>query len=202
MADLYARLSDVGFPRAYVRDRILPDWWDDALGADSGNRRLAELAISRTLKIPLRELVESGVPLSLGGASQVRFKRWQDVERDKLAPAVAVARRVCELLLSHPKNLPAYRLEGCRPESLRERILAQHQYVTLPLLLQHAWNYGVPIVHLDSLPVGSKRGRDGMAFTVDGRPCIALASSKKSPAWLIWHLPHETGHVAHGHVQT
>lgn len=201
MTDLYARLQDVGFPRAYVRDRILPDWWEDELAHEPGNRRIAEMVISRTLKISLHSLVDPKAPLSLEGARAVRFKHWQDADEVRLLPAVALARRIFELLLSCAKTLPSCRLEGYDPKELRERILAQTQYVTLEALLRRCWDLGVPVVHLDSLPTGAKRV-DGMAFTVGDRPCIALASSKRSPAWLIWHLAHEMGHVARGHLRT
>jgi len=201
MTDLYSRLDEVGFPRSYVRDRILPEWWEDDLAYDPGNRRLAEMVISRTLKISLHSLIDPSAPLSLEGAREVRFKHWQDADQMNLLPAVALARRIFELLLSCAKILPTYRLEGCDPKALRERILAQSQYVTLGRLLQHSWDFGVPVVHLDSLPRGAKRV-DGMAFCIGGRPCIALASARRSPAWLMWHLAHEMGHVARGHLQT
>jgi Zn-dependent peptidase ImmA (M78 family) len=200
MTDIYARLGEVGFPKAYVRDRILPDWWDDDLASDPGNRRLAELAISRTLKIPLAELVDADAALSLKRAAGVRFKRWKDAGEDKLAPAVAIARRVCELLLSCAKNLPDLRLEGFTAEQLREQVMAQQQYIHFPALLRYAWDSGVPVVHLEELPKGSKRV-DGMALMISGRPCIVLASSKRSPAWMIWHLAHELGHIAAGHLK-
>lgn len=201
MTDLYCRLDGVGFPRSYVKNRILPDWWEDELARDPGNRRLAELAISRTLKIPLQSLVEPDAPLSLEGAREVRFKRWQSAGQELLLPAVTVARRIFELLLSCATSLPSYRLEGSDPDALRDRILAGSQYVTLSDLLRFSWDFGVPVVHLDVLPDGAKRV-DGMAFCVGGRPCIALSSAKRSPAWLIWHLAHEMGHVACGHLRT
>ena len=197
--DLYDRLEAVGFPRAYVRENILPDWWEDDLARDPGNRRLAELVISRTLKIPLPSLVEPRSPLTLEGAAEVRFKRRQDVEPPDLLPAVAVARRIFELLFACARDLPAFALEGGDPEALRELILSRSSCVDLPGLLQISWELGVPVVHLDSLPQGAKRV-DGMAFCVAGRPCIALASFRKSPAWLTWHLAHEMGHVARGHL--
>jgi Zn-dependent peptidase ImmA (M78 family) len=200
MTDIYARLGEVGFPKAYVRDRILPDWWDDDLASDPGNRRLAEMAISRTLKIPLAELVDTKAALSLRCSTGVRFKHWKDADEDKLAPAVAVARRIGELLLSCAKVLPDFRLEGFAAAQLRERVLSQQQYIHFPALLRHAWDFGVPVVHLEALPKGSKRV-DGMALTISGRPCIVLASSKRSPAWMIWHLAHELGHVAAGHLK-
>jgi IrrE N-terminal-like domain len=198
--DLYDRLEAVGFPRAYVRESILPDWWEDELAREPGNRRLAELVISRTLKIPLASLVDAGSSLTLEGAEEVRFKRRQDVEPPELLPAVAIARRIFELLFACARNLPAFALEGGDPEALRELILSRSSCVDLPGLLQSSWELGVPVVHLDSLPKGAKRV-DGMAFCVAGRPCIALASFRKSPAWLTWHLAHEMGHVARGHLR-
>jgi hypothetical protein len=184
-----------------VKESILPEWWEDDLAHDAGTRRLAAMAISRTLKIPLQDLVDSEIALSLERCQEVRFKHWQDVEQAKLLPAVTIARRVCELLASCATNLPQYRLNGILPGQLRERILAHHKYVTLPVLVRLAWDFGVPVVYLNSLPTGSKRV-DGMAFTLDdGRPFIALASSKRSPAFLIWHLAHELGHIASGHLE-
>lgn len=192
MTDLYIRLDQVGLSRGYVRDRILPDWWEDRLADDPGNRRLAEMAISRTLKIPLQDLASKATPLTLG-SGQVRFKRWQDADQRRLIPAVAIARRACELVLACSKSLPAFKLEEYPATALRNRILAQDQYVTLTNLLHHAWDFGVPVVHLESLPDEAKR-LDGMALLVEGRPCIALASSRRSPAWIIWHLAHESRH--------
>lgn len=199
MRDLYRRLDQVGFPKAYVRTRILPDWWEDGLAQEPGNRRLAEMAIARTLSIPLATLVAPDEPIRLDGDKQVRFLRRQGVEEPKLLPAIAIARRVAELAVSAAVDLPSFRLEGVDPAELRERLLAHSQYVTLSSLATAAWDFGVPVVHVSSLPKGAKRV-DGMAFLVADRPCIALASSRKPPALLLWHLAHELGHVALGHL--
>ncbi len=51
MADIYARLKEAGFPPSYIKSHVLPEWWDDDLAFELENRRLAEMAISRTLKI-------------------------------------------------------------------------------------------------------------------------------------------------------
>lgn len=201
MADLYDRLSAVGFPAAYVRTRILPDWWDDDLASESGNRRLAEMAISRTLKIPLANLADHTSPLTFRTDPLVRFKRWQGSEASVLVPAVAIARRASELLLASAIDLPRFALEGVKATALRDQILASSSYVTLTTLIDAAWSLGVPVLHLQDLPTGSRRV-DGMALNVNDRPCVVLSSSQPSPAWLAWHLAHEMGHVAEGHLKT
>jgi IrrE N-terminal-like domain len=143
--------------------------------------------------------VDRGAPLVLGSEPAVRFKRRQDVAVARLLPAVQVARRISELLLSCaeiPDPAPTW---GTAVE-VREQILQSDPYVTLTPLVQKCWDLGIPVVHLKSLPAGARR-LDGLALTVAGRPCIVLASTKRSPAWLVWHLAHELGHVAQGHLK-
>lgn len=199
MADLYRRLTEVGFPPSYVRGLVLPEWWEDELAGEEENRRLAEMAISRTLKISLASLAEPQAHLTLEEERTARFKRWQAVDGRQLLPSVVVARRVCELLFACA-DVPDLQLEGRTAEVLREQILRREPYVTLTPLVQHCWKLGVPVVHLENLPAGARR-LDGLALMVSGRPCIVLASSRQSPAWLVWHLAHEVGHVGHGHVR-
>lgn len=187
MADLYARLTEVGFPRAYVRECVLPDWWEDQLASDRENLRLAEMTIARTLKIPLARLAESGAPLSLDDAGAVRFKRWQDAAGKSFVPAVIIARRVCELLLTAAVDLPDLTLGSRDAAQLRQQILGTEPYVTLTPLVHACWSFGVPVVHIEKFPSGSRR-LDGMALVVSGRPCLVLASGKQSPAWLVWYL--------------
>ena len=197
MADLYTRLDEAGFPPSYVRGHVLPEWWDDDLASEIENRRLAEMAISRTLKIPLSSLAKSDEPLKVSDERTVRFKRWKDVDGSRLFPTVAIARRVCELVVS-AADLPALRILDAA--ELRAQILRTQQYVSLTPLVQHCWSLGIPVVHLKALPTGARR-LDGLALMVSGRPCIALAGSRKSPAWHAWPLAHEMGHIANGHCR-
>jgi hypothetical protein len=182
-----------------VRDHILPDWWEDRLAEEPANRRHAELTISRALGIPLSQLVDPRAELKVLG-TEVRFKRWRSTSQEKLLPAVAVARRTLEILLAGARDLPDLAFEGTEAAGLREDVLSRNDYVTLPALLERAWELGVPVVHLRNLPDGCKQ-LDGMALKIGSRPGIALASNKGA-AWLIWHLAHELGHVAKGHLRT
>lgn len=36
MSDLYQRLDAIGFPKKYLQNKILPDWWTDDVDATSG----------------------------------------------------------------------------------------------------------------------------------------------------------------------
>ena len=199
MADLYRRLKAIGFPRSYVQTTILPDWWEDHLAEDPANRRLAEVMISKSLKIPLTALADCEGVLSLQGVEQARFRRWSSAEEASLAPAVAIARRVAEITLYGVNDLPALCLQGAPPDRLRAEILEEQEYVDLQALLSLCWRWGVPVLFVATLPPNAKRV-EGMTLLVRGRPVILLASTRKAPAWLIWHLAHEMGHIGHGHL--
>src|SRR6185503_20382966 len=56
MNDLYRRLRQAGFDKAFVKRNLLPDWWDDALADVPANRAVAEAAISRMLGFPVAAL--------------------------------------------------------------------------------------------------------------------------------------------------
>jgi hypothetical protein len=158
MADLYERLEEVGFPSAYVRAHILPDWWADDLAAYSFNRRVAELSIARSLKIPLGQLTEAATPLTLFAEGAVRFKHWQDVEQSALLPSVAIAKRVAELILHCAPDLPPVSTSGFSYYYLRKHLLGSSlSAITLSRLLDLSWKLGIPVFHLGSLPQGAKR---------------------------------------------
>jgi hypothetical protein len=199
MADLYSRLKVVGFPRKYVQETILPDWWEDHLAQDPSNRRLAELAVAKGLGIPLDALTDPRRELALQGFEETRFRHWDGADEAALVPAVAIGRRAAEIALCGFQNLPDYSLKGVRPDVLRDEILAADQFIDLSNLLATCWKRGVPVLFIRSLPPQAKRV-EGMALRVRDRPVILLSSSRKAPAWLIWHLAHEMGHIAHGHL--
>jgi len=48
MRDIYSRLKPLGFDSGFVRELLLPDWWDDELARVPANRAIAEATISLT----------------------------------------------------------------------------------------------------------------------------------------------------------
>src|SRR5687767_9398654 len=65
MRDLYKRLRAIGFDEKFIRERVLPDWWDDSLGTVPSNRALAEAAIARALALPVGVLRDPSASLRL-----------------------------------------------------------------------------------------------------------------------------------------
>lgn len=60
MADIYDRLTAAGFPKQFLRDRILPDWWTDEADQDPDMVLTGAMILSDRLNLKLRSLLESG----------------------------------------------------------------------------------------------------------------------------------------------
>jgi hypothetical protein len=199
MNDLYKRLKKVGFDPDFVREAVLPDWWDDSVADVPFNRALAETAVSGHLGYPIRLLRDRDADLPIPDTVGVCFKRNTKVDARKVAPGLQVVRRVAELVTGTlPKLLP-FR-GGQSVAVLRKWILDRHKAVDLTAILDACWAHGVPVIGVPHLPKKSVRF-DGVAMFCGKRPVIVLASAKDGPPWLAFHLAHELGHIMHGHVK-
>jgi len=65
MQELYHRLQQAGFNRAFVQDYLLPTWWDDSLGENQTTRAVAEFEIARRIGVSIHVLHRPGTPLHL-----------------------------------------------------------------------------------------------------------------------------------------
>jgi len=94
---------------------------------------------------------------------------------------------------------------GLSANSLRESLLnvsAKNKlpFFTLRELLAFLWAVGIPVIHLRVFPLAAKR-MCAMAVNIQGRYAILLARDSKYPAETTFHLAHEIGHIASGHIK-
>ena len=196
MRDLYTRLRRIGFEQRFVRERLLPDWWDDSLGSDPASRAIAEMAIARLLGLPMSDLQDRERPLTLPSLARFRLKARAGVQLSDMAPALALAAQVAAIAAQTLGTIP--RFGGLRTAlQSRERILQSRGRVDLAGLLEYSWESGIPVLHLAQLP---PRKFTGLALFSGELPVIVLASGSDSPPWIAFHLAHELGHVLLGHV--
>ena len=65
MAQLYNRLGSVGFPRKYLREIVLPDWWDDEIAYNPAGYAEGLMILSRNLGLDLASMQSEAVPVGL-----------------------------------------------------------------------------------------------------------------------------------------
>ncbi len=198
LAGLYRRLSSFGLTRPFVRENILPSWWDDDLALNPAGYAEALLLLSRHLGLSLASLEDESSPIATRELGTCKFKKTQGTTNDQLALARAMATRIAQLA-AEATTKPLCPLPTSAGQA-RQEILGQGQkHVSLSNLADYCWQLGIPVIHLAAFPARIKRP-DGLAAHVNGRPAIVLCKKRRHPAWSLFVLAHELGHIVLGHV--
>jgi len=197
MKSLYKRLSDLGLSRKYLQQTVLPSWWSDEVAVNPAGFAEAVMLLSRHLGLDVDTLRSSG-EIRLAGERSVKLQKPANSSGDDLAVARRLAVQVGRLpLLGLPE--PGSKLPSSGGD-VRQQILDQdHPWVSLETLLDYCWSAGVPVIHVSAFPKNTKR-MHGLAARVAGRPVIVISKEVQQPAWLLFILAHELGHIALGHV--
>lgn len=199
MQELYARFEEAGISREYIRDFVLPDWWDDEIADNPGGYLEGLTFIAKHLGIDLETLRNTGSSLSARTAAEARFKLRADIDSNDVNWAQSVSVRAAEMA-AHATTVPLRLTSDLDAASVRQHILEQDtKWVDLDSLLKYCWKAGVPVLHLPEVP-GQKM--DGMAVKAGDRPVIVVSMNHKHEAWLLFILAHEMGHVLAGHLDS
>ena len=198
MASLFKKLSTVGLNESYVRKVGLPSWWSDELNEQPTAVLEGAGHIAQRLRVSLESLLKEDRAVQFKPLPQTKFKYHR--QQSTAIPNVScqVASRLTELV-SYGVKQPFLPI----PESadqVRKEILRCHRQVTLETLLDYCWQRGIAVVYFNDYPKNTRK-ITGLIQWQDNRPVILLSHKRKHPAWLAFHLAHELGHLALGHVQ-
>lgn len=195
---LYERLRDVGFTRPYVRKvAALPSWWDDSLWNDPASRAVGLMHLSRHLGIDIATLQDPSATLRLKDFGVCKYKKQAGTTDDELLLTRVIATRAAQLAAA-AIDRPNEQLPPAA--DLRAKILEQAPWVGLEHLLDYCWGAGTPVLHVNNFPSDAKKKPMGFTLRVKGRPAVVLCVEKTQPAWQLFILAHELGHLHHGHV--
>jgi len=195
MTPLYEKLKQKGFTRPFVKG-VLPEWWDDSLANSASGYQEAGVLLAKLFNIkPSSLLSEDLIPDFRFGAR--RFKRQQNIDISELDRACSLAMTAAKIAVS---AMPIPYVKPDSASELRRKLLSNpdQRWIDFSTLLEYCWQIGIPVLHLSHLPTGAKK-MDGLAISVGGRPAIVL-TSKRQHGFMLFHLAHELGHIAEGHV--
>jgi hypothetical protein len=197
MKALYGRLSELGLTRAYVRQTVLPSWWDDEAAATDAGFAEAVMLVSRHVGVDLSTLRHQAGTPSLRSGVPCKFKKAQGSSNDDVALARSLATQVAMLASSAMPQAADVPLAAAEVRAL---ILDKGEpWVSLGALVDYCWSVGIPVLHVSNFPRSTKK-MEGLTARIGGRPVIILSKEQRQPAWLLFILAHELGHVACGHV--
>jgi Zn-dependent peptidase ImmA (M78 family) len=194
MDSLYMRLNKRGVSKVFVR-RLLPTWWDDALANTPSALLQAQLIISSGMNFDLSSVRDSSADIQFKAAHR-KFKYNKAVDSESIQLSAEYATGMAKLAVQAVKA----RYTAPLPDalSIRNGLLETHECVDLPALLDLCNKLGIPVLHITNLP-GKKM--DAVAIRQNGRSVIVLCKSA-SASYLLFHLAHEIGHIALGHLGT
>ncbi|MEO1387778.1 MAG: ImmA/IrrE family metallo-endopeptidase [Cyanobacteria bacterium J06634_6] len=200
MDSLLKKLSAVGLNANYVRRAGLPSWWNDELNEIPAAVLEGTAHIAQRLHLDLKSLLRDDLDAAFKPLLQTNFKYHDQQASDIPQVAFQVASRIAELvaLSLPPKPFVPVPAEANR---VRQCVLGHGDKVDLGSLLSYCWKNGIAVVYFNDYPPQSRKVT-GMIQWQGDRPVILLSHKVTHPAWLAFHLAHELGHLALGHVET
>jgi len=195
---IYTTLKKFGIDKKFIKDILLPDWWDDEIANTKAGYLQTIDIISKNLGMDLAKFVANPETISLKGNALIKFKTAKNINiPDNLIWPKSLAIRISELieevLSIEFKPLPDSALE------IRKQIIENYKTLNLETLLDYLWNHGIPVLHISEFPKDVNK-MDGMIINLFDRPIIIISKNRKHDAWLLFVLAHELGHFIKGHL--
>lgn len=193
--ELIRALTGLGISKRTVSD-VLPVWWDDSIAEDPAGLVELKVILARRFSLDPKTLFGEGGQVDYLPVVR-RYKGGREDLIKKLGPSTGIASSLCRSALSF---VGEQHLEDLKdPVALRESILATGTAnVGLVELLNVCWRARIPVLHV-SLPEKMNKF-DALVTSHAGRYGVALCRNEDSEAWLAFHLAHELGHIACGHL--
>lgn len=195
--EAFEALSAVGFPKTYVQ-RLLPDWWDNALFKTSSGAIEFASIVKQRLGVDVK-FDQEGELRVLASDRAARFKRRASTKESELQISATLGIALAKLAL-HCTPKP-YAALPSDPKKLASRIrqFTGKPAVSFKDLVDFCWDAGVPVLFLKDVPRATKRVT-GMAVRIDSRPAIVLGFQSNQNARQLFVLAHELAHICLGHV--
>lgn len=193
---IYSALHRHGLSKRYLAS-LMPEWWSPEVEGTPGAAQRAKLYLAKALSLQIRAFSEDPPRVAFDLPNEKRFKLSAKTSEDDVAVAVALAKSASRIALG---SMPSdYNSLPASAAQIRERILSSGApWVGLTQILDACWSNGIPVLHLAS-PLLGKKKMDGIAMSIKGRPSIVLSNVRKH-GFLLFHLAHELGHIALGHL--
>jgi IrrE N-terminal-like domain len=197
--NIFNFLKNYGIDKKFVRDIILPDWWNDEIANSKVGYLQTAALITKNLGVNLSDFL--GVPeeLKLKENLTIKFKSSKNTNFSRELWPQSLALRISEMI---KETFPdKFEIPFNTAADFRAAIIKKYNTITLKNLLEYLWEIGVPVLHVSVFPQNLKR-MDGMVINHQGRPIIILSNNRKHDAWLLFILAHELGHIIKGHLSS
>lgn len=191
-----SRLGTAGFPKDFVRQVLLPEWWDETCALDPRLVQDVQIRVARFLDAPLASIIDDREPLPAPTYAGARLRHPANMLENRLEPAVHAGMQIAAAIVRNLKE-PAreVRLPPRDPAEWRRSLGSPAEPPDLHNAVQDLWRRGVAVGHVRTLPSPKFQG---LACIIDGRPLILLGHDHDEPIQLALYLGHEVAHIVNG----
>ena len=190
-------LKSSGYSDAAI-DIAWPNWWSDEAEQSISAQAELRFSVARKLGIDPRSLLYDEGP-EFTWKDEAKFKHLSTETDNDRATLSSYGISVGRALITGAQVPEQISLVGANAQTIRKNILASQNFVDLQNLLALCWGIGVPVVHLRVFPLAAKR-MCAMSVGVGNRFAVLLGKDSTYPAPIAFHLAHELGHIALGHL--
>lgn len=196
---LVEKLLDLGLSRELV-DASLPEWWTPDESGSTSAKTLVSLLLARRLNLDPETLLDDDVPLGFLHTGTTKFKHMRLADGARKEALVGFAHGVSRILFSAMPPAAAQVVPSDARE-LRQMLLGpQTPFVGFGDVLTACWSLGVPVLHLRLFPARTK-GVTAIAVRIGTQHAILVARESGFEAQYMFHVAHELGHIALGHLK-
>jgi hypothetical protein len=193
--NLIKRLSRAGFKKDFVREALLPDWWDESGADDPSLLPELEIRVARFFGVPVASMRHPRLELSIPNYPGARLRKVANLDRNRVKAAVHTGLQIAAAVVrSLRDSARAVRLPPADPMDWYREVQCAASRFDLASIVNDLWERGIPVVHVDVLPAPKFQA---LACLVGGRPVIVLGHANDAPPRLAFHIAHEVGHVVH-----
>lgn len=196
--NLIQRAVAAGFKSDFIRDVLLPDWWNRECEKDASLLPEVEIRLARFLGTSIEAIRDPAFPLNAPEYPGAQLRRVQNVNRDRLRAAIHAGLRVASAVVRclRSPDVPI-RIPFAEPLRWREDVGMRDPTFGLKSVVEDLWSRGIPVIHLEKVPPPKFQG---LACVVRGRPVILLGHANDEPVRLLLYVAHETSHIVRGDV--
>ncbi len=196
--NIYSLLKSKGIDKKFIREVLLPSWWDENIPSSKAGLYQTISLISKNLGTDLSDLISNKNDIQLSSNFGIKFKQnksYKNLVTDFYPQSLAS--RLYNLV--EKTYSTEFSLKVRTSDELRELLLKSYSEINLNNLLEFLWNNGIPVIYVSEYPKDINK-LDGMIFRFGNRPVIVISSKRKHDAWLIFILAHELGHLFLNHL--
>lgn len=194
---LVLRLLDIGLSQEMV-DLSLPEWWVAEDYESPSARAMASMLLARRLNLDPTTLLDDEVPVGFLHTGVSKFKHMRLADGARRDALVGFATGVGRILLSMAEDAPIH-VVPANPLKLRKALISGRPFVSFGDVITACWSLGVPVLHLRVFPAQTK-GVTAIAVKLGDQHAILVARESGFDAQYMFHVAHELGHIALGHL--